>query len=199
MKVIGWVRSLIRNLFLRVRVESELDLEVRSYAALVEEENMSKGMSPEEARRSARIEIGGPEQIKEEVREARMGAWIETVWQDLRSGARMLRRNRGFAVTAILTLALGIGANTAIFSVVRAVLLSSLPYRQPDRLVNIWGQLTGEGIPRNSFSDPEFFELADTNQSFDQVAAYYADSSANLGSGDAAPQRITRGLATWTL
>jgi predicted permease len=199
MNVIGWVRSLIRNLFLRVRVESELDLEVRSYAALVEEENMSKGMSPEEARRSARIEIGGPEQIKEEVREARMGAWIETVWQDLRSGARMLRRNRGFAVTAILTLALGIGANTAIFSVVRAVLLSSLPYRQPDQLVKIWGQLTAEGIPKNSFSDPEFFELLDTNQAFEQVAAYYPNDGANLGSDEVQPQRITRGSATWTL
>src|SRR6202050_3309772 len=199
MKVFGSIRGLIRNLLRREHVESELDLEVRSYADLLEEENMSRGMSPEEARRAARLEIGGPEQIKEEVRAVRAGAWIETVWQDLRSGARMLRRNPGFAATAILTLALGIGANTAIFSVVRAVLLSSLPYRQPDRLMKIWGQLTGEGIPKNSFSDPEFFELADTNQSFDGVAAYYPDSSANLGSGDAAPQRITRGLATWTL
>jgi putative ABC transport system permease protein len=182
MNIIGWVRSLIRNLFLRVRIESELDLEVRSYAALVEEENMSKGMSPEEARRNARIEIGGPEQIKEEVREARRGAWIETVWQDLRSGARMLRRNRGFAVTAILTLALGIGANTAIFSVVRAVLLSSLPYRHPDQLVKIWGQLTAEGIPKNSFSDPEFFELLDTNQAFEQaIRRLHADILPRIG------------------
>jgi predicted permease len=183
----------------RERVESELDLEVRGYAALLEEEHMSKGMNPEEARRAARIEMGGAEQIKEEVRGVRAGAWIETVRQDLRSGVRMLRKNPGFAATAILTLALGIGANTAIFSVVRAVLLSSLPYHQPDRLVKIWGQLTGEGIPKNSFSDPEFFELADTNQSFDRVAAYYSDSSANLGSDDAAPQRITRGFANWTL
>jgi predicted permease len=197
--VIGWVRSLIRNLFLRERVESELDLEVRSYADLLEEENMSKGMSPEEARRVVRIEIGGPDQIKEEVRGARAGAWIETVWQDLRSGARMLRRNRGFAATAILTLALGIGANTAIFSVVRAVLLSSLPYRQPDKLVKIWGQYAAEGLLKNSLSDPELFELEDTNQSFEQVAAYYPSGGANLGSDETEPQRITRGSATWTL
>ncbi len=195
----GSIRGLIRNLLRRERVESELDLEVRSYADLLQEENMSKGMSSEEARRAARIEVGGPEQIKEEVRGARAGAWIETVWQDLRSGARMLRRNRGFAVTAMLTLALGIGANTAIFSVVRAVLLSSLPYRQPDQLVKIWGQLTAEGIPKNSLSDPELFELLDTNRSFDQVAAYYSNDGANLGSDETEPQRITRGSATWTL
>jgi predicted permease len=199
MGAMGSVRSLIRNLFRRERVARELDLEVRSYADLLEEENMSQGMSPEEARRAARMEMGGPEQIKEEVRAARPGAWIATVWQDLRSGARMLRRNPGFTATAIMTLALGIGANTAIFSVVRAVLLSSLPYRQPDRLVKIWGQLPGEGIPRNWLSDPEFLELADTNQSFEKVAAYYANSGANLGSDQAEPQRITRGGATWTL
>ena len=111
----------------------------------------------------------------------------------------MLRKNRGFAVTAILTLALGIGANTAIFSVVRAVLLSSLPYSEPDRLVKIWGQFTLDGIPRNPLSDPELFELIDTNRSFQQVAAYYADGGANLGSDAAGPQRITRGSATWSL
>ncbi len=193
------IGSLVRNLFRRERVESELDLEVRSYAELVEEENMAKGMSPEEARRAARMEMGGTEQIKEEVRGARAGVWIETVWQDLRSGARMLRKNPGFAATAILTLALGMGANTAIFSVVRAVLLSSLPYHEPDRLVKIWGQLTGEGLPKNSFSDPEFFELAETNQSFEQVAAYYTNSSANLGGDSTEAQRVTRGLANWTL
>jgi putative ABC transport system permease protein len=197
--VFASIRSLVRNLFQRERVERELDLEVRSYAELLEEENVSKGMSAEEARRAARIEMGGPEQVKEEVRGARAGLWMETIWQDLRSGARMLRKNPGFAATAILTLALGIGANTAIFSVLRAVLLSCLPYRQPDRLVKIWGQLTGEGIPKNALSDLEFFELADTNQAFDQVAAYFVNSSANLGGNDAEPQRVTRGVASWTL
>jgi len=122
--------------------------------------------------------------------------WVENVCQDLRSGARLLTRNPTFAVTAILTLALGIGANTAIFSVVRAVLLSALPYRQPDRLVKVWGQLTGEGIPRNFFSDAELFELADNNQAFERVAAYVANSGANLGSDEAEPQRVTRATAT---
>jgi len=197
--VFDLVRSLFRNLLRREHVESELDLEVRTYAELLEEENMSRGMNPEQARRQARIELGGPEQVKEAVRGARAGAWIETVWQDLRSGVRVLRKNPGFAATAILTLALGIGANTAIFSVVRAILLSSLPYHQPERLVNVWGQLTAEGIPKNSLSDAEYFELADSNQSFEKVAAYYAHGSANLGSDEAEPRRVTRGFATWTL
>jgi predicted permease len=198
-RVLGSIRGLVRNLFRRQRADAELDEELRSYAGLIEEENMTKGMNPDDARRAARLEMGGRDQIKEEVRAARVGAWIETVWRDLRSGARMLRRNPGFAATVILTLALGIGANTAIFSVVRAVLLSSLPYRQPDGLVQIWGQFTGEGIPKNALSDPEFFELADTNQSFEQVAAYYSNSGANVGNDDMEPQRVTRGGATWTL
>jgi putative ABC transport system permease protein len=196
MEMMQRIRTLARNLFRRDRVERDLDAEVRSFAHLLEEEEMSNGISPNEARRSARMEIGGPEQLKEEIRGVRAGAWIETLWQDLRFGARMLRKNPGFTAVAILTLALGIGANTAIFSVVHAVLLSSLPYRQPDRLVNIWGQMTGDGIPRNEFSDPEWFELVDTNRAFDQVAAYYATAGANVGSDETAPQRVTLGYST---
>jgi predicted permease len=119
--------------------------------------------------------------------------------QDLKYGLRMLARSPGFTAVAVITLALGIGANTAIFSAVHAVLLSSLPYRQPERLVKVWGQLTRHGIPRNWFSDPEWFELVDTNQAFEQVAAYYPNYGANLTSADAAPRRVTLGYATASL
>jgi predicted permease len=190
----AWLRQFFarfRGMFSGAPVDAQLNEEVREHLALAEQEHMRRGMSQDEARHAARRDFGGVEQVKEIYRERRGLPVLETFLQDLRFGARMLRKNPGFTAVAILTLALGIGANTAIFSVVHAVLLSSLPYRQPQQLVKVWGQLTGEGIPRNWFSDPEFFELTDRNNSFEQVAAYYANRGANVGNDDSAPQRIT--------
>ena len=137
MSLVQKIRGLTRNLFRREKIERDLDAEVRSYSGMLEDEKLSSGMSPNEAKRGARMNMGGPEQLKEEIRSARSGAWLESLWQDLKFGARMLRKNFGVAAIAVLTLALGIGANTAIFSVVKSVLLNSLPYPQSDRLVKL--------------------------------------------------------------
>ena len=126
------------HLFRRARWEREIDAEMQSYLDALIEEKQRAGMAPAAAERAARIEFGGLAQVKEVVRESRFGAWIDPLFQDLRYGARMLGRSHGFTAVATLTLALGIGANTALFSVTHAFLLRDLPYRDPDSLVNIY-------------------------------------------------------------
>ena len=131
---------------------------------------MAKGMKPNEAQRAARIESGGPEQIKEESRNARSGASLEILWQDLRYAMRMLRRNPGFAIVAILTLALGIGANTAIFSLVNGVLLRPLPYSDPGRLTVVWEE-DDHGRPDN-VGYATYLDWKNQNKSFENLAVY---------------------------
>src|SRR6266568_5305867 len=156
-------RRLCRNLLNRRHVEEDLDCEVQAYFEILVERDIAGGLSPEEARRAVRLRFEGPEQVKEKVREARMGAAIETTFQDFRYALRMLRRGPGFAIVAVLTLALGIGANTAIFSLINAVMMRLLPVERPGQLVLLtdpaasvvaW-DTTEHGL-RNLLSYPEF-------------------------------------------
>jgi predicted permease len=124
---------------------------------------------------------------------------MNSILQDLRYSVRTLAKSPAFAVVAILTLALGIGANTAIFSVVNAVLLRPLAYKDSAALVNIWGKFDKEGIPQNWISEPEYYDLLDRTQSFAEIGAFALGASANLTSSSSAPVQVTAGEATASL
>jgi predicted permease len=143
--------SMFRFLFRRPQVETELDAELRYHIDRQTEQNTARGMSPEEARRQAAILVGGVAPLKDDCRDARLGRAIEVLWQDVRYGLRVLRKNPVFASAGIGTLALGIGANTAIFSIVYGVLLRPLPYGHGDELL-----VLHQNAPKARFLDFPF-------------------------------------------
>ena len=128
MPLIPRLTSLWRNLFHKDRVDQEFTEEIQAYLDMSTEAKLGQGLTLREARRNALLELGGVEQVEERVREIRMGRFIETVWRDVRTGVRALVHSPVFTVVTVLSLALGIGANTAIFSVVSGLLLRPLPY-----------------------------------------------------------------------
>jgi len=187
MPLVAKFRSSLRNLFSSRRVEVDLDQEVHSHLELLIAENMRAGMAPEEALRAARMELGGIEQVKEQVREQRLGNWLHSVFSDGRYGLRQLRRNPGTTAVMVFTLALAIGAVTAIFSVVYGVLLRPLPYTDANRIMAVFEVTSGGQWSR--LADPNFDDFRDQNRSF-QAIAKYNDNIVSVA-GASQPTRTT--------
>ena len=166
MSLLRSVADGFRAWFRKAQVEQEMDEELRGYLDAAVKERMRSGMNHEEALQAAKIEMGSMEMVKEEIRSAGWEAMVETLLQDLRYALRMLRRNPGFAAVAILSLALGIGANASVFSVVNALLLRPLPVERPDQLAFLE---TKSGITQ---SFPNYRDVRDRNQTFAGLAGY---------------------------
>ena len=194
-KLISRAGSLLHNTTHKGQVERELTEEVSSYVEMLTEEKMKNGMNEQDARRAALVEVGGVEQVKEEVRASRTGFGLETFMMDLRYGMRSLLKKPGFTITAVIALALGIGANTAIFSVINGVLLRSLAYSNPERIVMLWERnVTGTRM-QNVVSPGNFLDWQKQSTSFEHTAAV-ADQRVNLTGGRGEPEEIKAQLVT---
>jgi hypothetical protein len=177
---------LLRNLFCSRGVEADLDHEVHAHLEMLITENIRAGMPAKEAERAARIELGGIEQVKEEVREKRLGNCLHAVASDCRYGLRQLRKNPGFTATVILTLALSIGANTAIFSMVNALMLKSLPYAHPERMGTIYTRIAGgaeASDERHKLNGEQWELLRDNVPALIAAVSAPRTSGVNLGVG----------------
>jgi putative ABC transport system permease protein len=176
----SWLR--VKALWKRQELDRDLEDEVAFHLAMSEKKNRAAGVEGDEARYAARRQFGNATRVKEKAREQWTFAWVEAVWQDIRYGGRMLRKNIGLTMVAGVTLALGIGANTAIFSVVKAVLLNSLPYREPDRLVALARGDSETPNPTNvSFGEVEDWKAR--SRSFQQIALSREWTPASTGDG----------------
>jgi predicted permease len=175
----------LRAILRRDNLERDLAEELRLHLDRQLEMYLRQGLPPEEARRRARLDLGGVEQIKEECRDARGVAFWETLVRDLRYATRMYRKNPGFTAIVVCTLALGIGATTALFGIVHDVLLMPLPYAEPDRLVQVWEDPSGTGTGRNSVSARVFAGWKQQTTSLENISAIRRDAQNLTGEGSA--------------
>jgi predicted permease len=192
MRLERWVYTIplrLRSLFRREQADHDLDDELRDHVDRKAEEYVGKGLTPEEAHRQALLEMGGVEKRKEECRDARHMTWLQDLAQDLRYGLRMLRKSLGFTAVAVLTLALGVGANTAIFSVANGVFQRGLPAREPGRLVGLLFHQE-RSAPQTGFSFPDFKDIGERASSFSGLFAYRIELD-GLQEGSHAEQLLT--------
>jgi putative ABC transport system permease protein len=193
MKWFNILRDRIRALRQRETVIEDIDREMRSHVELQVEANLKAGMSPAEAREKAMRSFGNVNRAVDAAYDVKGGGLFETLAQDIRYGLRMLAKHKAFTSIAVITLALGIGANTAIFSVVNELLLRPLPFRDADRIVMLW-EVTPEGRHQNTTSRANFRRWREQNTSYQYVAAF-TDQRVNL-TGDGEPEELSMQFAT---
>ena len=189
-----YLRSLFRNLTRGRRLNRDLDDELRSAVDELTERHVRRGLTREQASRRARIDIGGLTQVREQVRESRTGAGLERLAADIRYAIRALRKSPAFSAAVVGTFALGIGANTAIFSVLSAVLIEPLPYRDPHRLAIVWADWTAAGYPRAPLAGPELLDLRTRAATIEAIEGIWSNTVALSGDGD--PEQLRIGLVT---
>jgi predicted permease len=189
-RLIGYMRALLQ----KDKVERDMDRELRFHLEMEIEGNVRRGMSPTEARREALMRFGGVEKFKEECREVRGAPLIDSLLQDIRYGVRILVRNPGFTVVAVLTLGLGIGANTAIFSVIYGVLMRPLPYQDGNQLVIVQQQAPLAHLLNVPFSVKEVQDYREQNQTLQGVVEHHSMSFTLLGGKE--PQRVQTGVVS---
>jgi macrolide transport system ATP-binding/permease protein len=182
------IRARLRALFRRERVLRDIEEEVRVHVEMETETNIKRGMPPDEARAAARKSFGNLGRSTERGYEIRGGGWLETFWQDLRYGARMLFKQPGFTAVVVLTIGLGIGANITIFSVVNAVLLRPLPYPDSDRLIILWSAVPKQNISERASAYANFSEWRAQNTSFEDLAVF--DPTVVTLTGAAEPEGV---------
>jgi putative ABC transport system permease protein len=186
-------------LFGRGKASARLDDELRFHLDQQVAENIAAGMSAEEARYAALRSFGNPALLREQVRATWSWNWLESFWRDLRYGVRTLARSPGFAAIAILVMALGIGANVALFTVVRSVLLKPLPFKDPDSLVMLYERSDDGEFAYNDIAGGVFAEWRKQNRSFSDMALI-GEAEFNLsGAGGQLPEKIEGGNCTWNL
>src|SRR5258707_3029444 len=184
----------LRSLFRKERENQELEEELSGFLEMAVEEKMTQGMSRKDALRAVRLERGSLDITKEIVWSARWESFVETLWQDLRFATRMLRKSPGFTAVAMLTLALSIGATTALFSVVEAVLLRPLPYNEASRLAVLWTDNLRQILHQERTSYPNFEDWRSQNTTFDDMA-FASAFTVNLTAGEE-PERLVAGRKT---
>src|SRR6266849_8368151 len=185
-----------RRLWRRTQTEDRLEQELRFHLDQHTTELIAQGHNPENARRQARLELGGPEQVKEECRDARGARWLEDLLQDFRYALRTLRQRPGFAAVTLCTLALGIGATTVMFTVINGVLLKPLPYPEPERLVTVHGHSEKYG-EQWGVSYPNFLDCQRESRSVTPMAAWSYGGGAVSQPGESeyvAGRQISSGL-----